>query len=95
MNDVFRRSSGVAFRQFGSECLLVPIRTSPTEDLAVYSLNPVGAFLWSALAEPASAEDLSARTAAAFEVSEADARRDVVPFLEQLLSRRLIDAVNL
>ena len=87
--DRYRRSEDVAFRQVGDECLLVPIRKSPKQEMAVFALNGVGAFVWEALGEPRSLEELGARVAAEFEVAAADAERDVKDFLSRLLAKGL------
>ena len=85
----YRRSEDVAFRQVGEECLLVPIRTSPSQDMSVFALNPVGAFLWVSLEQPRSVEDLAARLTAEFAVGREQAARDAQVFVERLLSRAL------
>ena len=87
--DRYRRSEDVAFRQIGDECLLVPIRKSPKAEMAVFSLNGVGAFVWEALGEPRSLEELGAKVSAAFEVTPADAKRDVEAFVSRLLAKGL------
>jgi hypothetical protein len=90
----YRRSEDVAFRQVGEECLLVPIRTSPSQDMSVFALNPVGAFLWVSLEQPRSVDDLSGQLVQEFEVGREQAARDVQAFVERLLSRALVAEVE-
>jgi len=90
----YRRSDTVAFRQLGSECLLVPIRTDPSQPMAVFRLNEVGAFLWQALDAPATVEELGRRLADEFEVTAAQAKRDSAAFLELLRGKQLIEQVR-
>ena len=84
----------MAFRQIGDEQLLVPIRTDPSQEMAVFRLNEVGAFLWQALGEPMTLESLGSRLAAEFEIGAKQAVADVRPFIEQLLGKQLIDRVE-
>ncbi len=86
----YHRSEEVAFRQIGDECLLVPIRTNPKQAMAIFSLNAVGAFLWGALGEPRTEEELVERTVAEFEVEGTAADRDVRAFLAQLQAKQLV-----
>jgi hypothetical protein len=90
----YRRSESVAFRQLGDECLLVPVRTNPREEMAVFRLNEIGAFLWEALATPATAQQLVGRLAAEFEVAPAQAQADLEGFLKLLLAKGLIEKVE-
>lgn len=90
----YRRHEEVAFRQLGEECLLVPIRTHPGQEMAVFRLNEVGAFVWQALAAPQSEEGLCRLLADAFDVDEKQARRDLGHFIELLEGKRLIARVE-
>lgn len=90
----FRQSSQVAFRQIGDECLLVPIRTRPDEEMAVFRLNEVGAFLWKALARPATEEALCKLLATEFQVERGQARKDISAFIELLRTKDLIEPVT-
>jgi len=87
----FRRSDEVAFRRVGDETLLVPIRTSPQQEMNVFALNEVAAFLWDNLGEPRSAEELSSCLAGSYEVDSARAASDVAEFLARLASKHLIE----
>jgi hypothetical protein len=84
------RGKDVVFRQVGDECILVPIRRTAAAPVAIFSLNAAGAFVWSRLATPRSPGELAAEMAAAFEVGEPEALRDVTEFLDQLSSRGLV-----
>ncbi len=86
----YRRAADVVFRQIGDQCVLVPVRTRPDQKLAIFTLNRVGAFLWSALEAPASEELLTLHTAAAFTVTPAEAVGDIRRFLQQLTGKGLL-----
>lgn len=90
----FVRSSEVAFRQLGDECLLVPIRSTPKDPMSLFRLNRVSALVWRTLDEPRSVAELAAEVARVFAVSEADANRDVAVFVQQLAMKRLIAEVS-
>lgn len=80
----------IAFRRLGDECLLVPVRRSPSERLSVFTLNSVGVFLWHELQQPRSMEALVAAVVATFEVSQEAAARDVATFVNQLSALQLV-----
>jgi len=90
----FRRNDDVAFRQVGDETLLVPIRTNPSQEMNVFALNDVGAFLWESLGEPRTEGELSARLTEAFEVDDAQASSDVSAFLAKLSVKQLVDRIE-
>jgi hypothetical protein len=88
------RSAQVAFRQIGDECLLVPIRTSPDQEMSIFSLNGAGAFIWKALEGPLSRAELVGQMLAQFDVDAATAATDVGGFLGVLKARRLVEALE-
>ena len=90
----YRRSDNVAFRKLGQECLLVPIRTDPSQEMAVFRLNEVGAFLWQALDAPKSLRVLRQRLVEEYEVSEEEAQGDLAAFVELLTGKQLIERVE-
>ncbi|MGC4113590.1 MAG: PqqD family protein [Myxococcales bacterium] len=69
----------------------MPIRTDPHQEMAVFRLNEVGAFLWQALSRPVSERTLCRMLAGEFEVSADQARRDLTRFLDILKSKQLIE----
>jgi hypothetical protein len=87
----FKRLEDIAFRQIGDECLLVPVRNSPDQDMAVFALNRVAAFIWESLAAPISPDELAQKVVARFEVALEIARRDTDSLLGGLMSRNLIE----
>jgi hypothetical protein len=90
LNARFQARRDVAFRTLGDECLLVPVRTSPDQKLAVFALNPVGACVWSCLQSPHTQAEIVAAVVREFEVSQEIAARDVETFLAELRSRDLL-----
>lgn len=56
-----------------------------------YSLNPVGAFVWSLLAQPRRAEELQAAVAERYAVDRARGDADVAALIAQLSGAKLIE----
>ena len=74
------------------------VREAELADLLVLStskeqyvgLRDVGARVWTLLAEPSSVRDLLAALVATYDVDADECRADVLPFLESLLDRGLV-----
>ena len=60
------------------------------DDGIYYSLNPVGAHVWTLLQQPRSSEELVQHVLAEFEVDEQRCRMDIEALLEALRLRALI-----
>lgn len=69
----------------------MPVRTDPSQEVAVFRLNEVGALLWELLEAPATAEDLGRQLVARYEVSLEQAQADVAGFVNLLASKGLIE----
>jgi tetratricopeptide (TPR) repeat protein len=82
-NDYVRQSTMVT-RQVADEFILVPIARKMDHDAALYTLDPVAAFLWEQLAQPKSGRDLCRALQNRYDVDEARAEQDVRNFLEEL-----------
>lgn len=71
-------------REIAGETLVVPIRGHLADVRRVFSLNPVGAFVWSRLDGTHDVEGLCAAVAEAFDVEPEQAEPSVRAFLAQL-----------
>ena len=89
----FRRHEGLVSRTIADETLLVPVHGDVADLQRVFALNEVGAFLWAELQSPRSLAELSTAVEAAFDVDAATALADSRAFLDDLLRRRLAEAV--
>lgn len=85
----YRRGVDAVTREIAGETLLVPIRGHLADLRRIYSLNPVGAYVWDRLEEAGDGGALAAAVAEAFEVEPAQAERDVRTFLDQLVEAGL------
>ena len=88
---IWRRAGRLASRRIAGETILVPIRGDAAQLDSVFTLNPVAATIWNALARPADEESLAARVVAEFEVDAPAARNDVRSFLRALAEEGLVE----
>lgn len=58
-----------------------------------FSLNAVGASLWHLLETPKTTHELTTALKESYDVSEEQCQKDVLPFLEKMLSVKLIELV--
>jgi len=91
----WRRTAGteVVERAVGGQTLLVPIRSSPTQKVNIFTLNETGGFVWTALRESATASHLAHSVAEEFEVTLSQAQADVRAFLDALGGLGLVEVV--
>lgn len=89
----WRRSLHVVSRQVAGETLLIPIRGRLADMQRIFAIDPVAAHVWDLLSEPRTLDDMVERVTASFEVTVADAHRDVGEFLDSLAAAGLIEAV--
>jgi hypothetical protein len=89
---VYHRIEGVIHRRVGAEGVLVPVTREAGDLEYVFSLNPVGAFVWDRLETPATLDALAEAVAASFDVAADEARNDVAAFLDQLDEAGLLQA---
>jgi hypothetical protein len=80
-------------RVVAGETVIVPVQRELGEQHCLYTLNEVGAFVWSQLDGQCSLRELAGAVAAEFETSEEAAERDLQAFLASLESERLIEVV--
>lgn len=77
------RLSGVIARRIADETILVP-STRRAREMALFTLNEVGTFVWEQLDGRRDAASLACEVAKHFDVAGAEAERDVVAFLAEL-----------
>lgn len=86
----FVRVDDVATREIAGETIIVPIRSGVADLECVFTLNEVGSRIWDALDHPLTPDEVAARIAAEFEVSETAAKSDVADYFENLRDAGLI-----
>ncbi len=71
-------------RQIGGDTILIPMGEAVYEHNGLFALNELGSFLWDLLPEAENEDRLVAAILEEYEAEEAEVRRDVAEFLEQL-----------
>lgn len=83
MDKIYSIKSGYVFREIAGEFLVVPV--TPDDGVkGMMILNPVSALLWQLLQSGKTVEELLAGVTSEFDVSDEEARGDILDFLAQL-----------
>ena len=80
------RNPDFVFRRIADEMILVPVRSTGKAIGSVYTLNEVGAAIWSLLEGSPTLEEIRDAMVAQFEVAPEAAEADAREFLERLVS---------
>jgi len=88
----FIRNHEVVARQIQGEVVIVPIRRGVGDLNSLYTLNPVGAVLWEFMNEGHTLGEMVQRICDEFEVTAAQAQRDIESFLDSLLEEKLVQS---
>ena len=59
-----------------------------------YGVNPVGASIWQAIQSPATLPEIQAAVTREYDVDEETCRREVLTFLEKMVSEELVEVSN-
>jgi hypothetical protein len=89
----FIRNQEVVSRRIEGELIIVPIRSGVGDLNSLYTLNPVGSVLWEFMTEGHTLGEMVQRVCDEFEVTKAQARKDVATFLDSLLEEKLVLSV--
>jgi len=93
VNGCFIRNRDVVSRQIEGELIIVPVRRGVGDMNSLYTLNPVGSVLWEFMAQEHSLPEMVKRVCDEFEVSAAQANKDIESFLDSMLEEKLIQPV--
>lgn len=93
-NSVFRRKASVQARESGGETILVPFREGSAQLHNLFTLNAVGAFIWSHLNGSTDLASIHRSLVEHFEVTEDAARSDLLEYVELLWEARLIERLD-
>ena len=85
----YERRPGVVGRRIAGETILVPT-TRRAHEMALFTLNEVGTFVWERLDPARPAEALVADIVAEFDVESEKARADLEHFLDQMIRSQCI-----
>lgn len=81
----YTRNSDFIFRKVVDEMILVPIHQDVGEMDSIYTLNPVGAFIWENLDNPKTLEELKSAILEEYEAPSEVVAADLVNFLNALI----------
>lgn len=91
---IFRKRGEIVARDIAGETILVPVRGNLADMQSIFSLNPVGAFLWEQIDGQQDLEVVLAKVLEDFEVEREDAASDLLEFITRLLEAGLIEEVS-
>jgi len=84
LDKVFERNPDFVARKIVDEIVLVPVRGNVGDLASIYTLNPVGAFVWERLDGARTVAEVVGDVTAEFDVDTETATKDVVELLEEL-----------
>lgn len=90
---VYTKNPDFVQRDVAGECILVPMRRSPTVANNIYVLNETGAVLWHNLDGKQTLSDIVTAFCDEYDVSSDQLQRDFETLLEDLLSIQAIRKV--
>ena len=82
----YERNHEFIFRRIVDEVVLVPIRQNVADMDCIYTMNPVGAFIWEKLDGRATLGDLQAAVVEAYGADPQVAAADLLEFVQELES---------
>ncbi len=97
MNDlakIFAKNENIVFRQVAGEVILVPVRDKVADLKCIYTLNEVGAFVWSNINGKRSLAHIIDALVSSFSVNPETARKEVSTFIGQLETKKLIEEIR-
>ena len=91
---VYQKKGEVVTRKIAGEVILVPIRGKLADMQRIFSLNPVGEFIWEHLNGERNLGEISEALLAVFDVGREQADADVHDFISQLLKEGLVTGAS-
>jgi len=82
----YERNPDYIFRRIADELVLVPVRQDVADMHCIYTMNPLGAFIWEKLDGRATLGDLEAAILEEYAVDAQTAAADLVEFVQELES---------
>lgn len=86
----YRVKSGFMLREIAGEYLAIPVELASTDESCMAVLNEQGKFLWEQLMETKTLSQLIAAMTECYEVSEEEARADIIEFVNLLSDNQLL-----
>ena len=87
---IFRKNEQIVSRKIAGDLFLVPIKGKLADMQRIFTLNPVGEYIWQTLDNQKSLRDICNEVIAKFEVEKEQAESDISEFIHELLDTDLI-----
>ena len=84
LSRIYIREKNVISRDIAGETVLVPIRGNLADMQYIFTLNPVGAFIWEELTGDKNLADIIEGVLENFDISREQATADILEFIEQV-----------
>ncbi len=81
---IYQKSPDIVARNIVGEVILVPVTRTVGDVESIYTLNEVGARIWDLIDGGRRVDDILALIVGEYDVSEEDAKEDLVVILQQL-----------
>jgi hypothetical protein len=95
LDDVYAHSDDVVAREIEGELIIVPLVAGIGDiENALFTLNPTGQAIWSAIDGARSLRDISEQLAREYEASRADIETDVIGLVAELASRKMLVPIS-
>lgn len=91
---VYKHVDDVVARIIAGEKLIVPIRGHLADMRNIFTVDPVGAFIWDSIDGARTLADLRDRITAEFDVADDVAEKDLLEFMAQLKASGLVMEVG-
>ena len=88
----YRVAEGFVHRQVADNDVLISVGANVANFNGYITLNPTASFLWDALTQPRTADELTGLLTEEFDVSGETAQKDVAVFLDMLRRNRMVVA---
>jgi hypothetical protein len=89
----FIKGTDLTTRRIAGETLIVPVRGSVGDLDAIYTLNEIGSRIWQLMDEQHTVKQIAGAISAEYDVTEAEAERDVLELLASMEAAGLVHAV--
>lgn len=90
LEKTFAKKTSIVTREVAGETILVPITGNIANMQKIFSLNPVGEFIWSKMDGTLAASEIVTLLQGEFDVEKHEAEADCIAFLQSLLETELI-----
>jgi hypothetical protein len=87
---IYKKNENVVTRKIAGDLFLIPIRGKIADMQKIFTLNPVGEYIWQEMDTQESLDEIRKGILARFDVEEEEAVSDMREFIASLLEADLI-----